>query len=215
MLPGGRAVIFVGGVANNPSVVAYDFRSNTRHLLASPGTQPHYAASGHLIYAQGGNLIAVPFDPERLEVTGPPVEMVKGVVESRATGAAQYSVSNTGTLAYIQGSFASAHSKLVSVDRKGVERPLTAEIHSYENPRLAPDGKRIAVSIDGQIWMYDQFRDALTRLTVAGSINNRPVWTPDGKRIAFYSNKAGPLNIYWQAADGSGTIERLATCDFT
>lgn len=175
MLPAGRAVIFAGGVLNNSMVVAYEIRSNLRHLLAPAGTQPHYSTSGDLTYAQGGNLIAAHFDPERLQVTGPPVEVVKGVVESGITGAAQYSVSNSGILAYIQGSLASAHSKLVWVDRKGAERPLAADIHAYETPRIAPDGNRVAVSLDGQIWLYDQSRDALTRLTVDGSINNRPV----------------------------------------
>ena len=84
--------------------------------------QPHYAASGHLIYSEGGNLFAAPFDPERLEITGQVVAVVKGVMESAVTGGAQYSLSSTGTLAYVQGSVVSAHRTLVWVDRKGTER---------------------------------------------------------------------------------------------
>jgi eukaryotic-like serine/threonine-protein kinase len=66
-----------------------------------------------------------------------------------------------------------------------------------------------------QIWLYDFARDTLTRFTFGGNFNQTPVWTPDGKRIAFRSNKEGPNNIFWQLADGSGGLERLTTSDYT
>jgi Tol biopolymer transport system component len=71
----------------------------------------------------------------------------------------------------------------------------------------------VAVSSEGQIWSYDISRQTLTRFTFEGKTNNRPVWTPDGKRIAFYSDKEGSLNIFWQLADGSGGLERLTTSE--
>jgi eukaryotic-like serine/threonine-protein kinase len=158
--------------------------------------------------------MAVPFDPQRLEVTGAPVPVVEGVTQSIYTGAAQYSISSTGSLVYIPGSVREAERKLVWVDRNGVEQPLTAPQYSYESPRISPDGQRIAVTIDEQIWLYDLSRETLTRLTFTGNVNNRPVWSPDGKRITFFSNKDGPLNLFWQSADGSGGLEKLATSDF-
>jgi Tol biopolymer transport system component len=85
------------------------------------------------------------------------------------------------------------------------------------NPRLSPDGRRLAVSIseqETQIWLYDLLRDTLTRLSFSGNVNTAPAWTPDGKHVAFVSNKEGALNIFWQLADGSGGLERLTTSEY-
>ena len=158
--------------------------------------------------------MAVAFDPERLQIKGASVPVVEGVVQSISSGAAQYSISTTGSLVYVPGGVQGVERKLVWVDRNGAEQPFAAPAHAYESPRFSPDGQRIAVVPDSQIWLYDLSRETLTRLTFEGSVNSRPVWTPDGKRIAFFSNKAGQLNLFWQLADGSGGLERLATSDF-
>jgi len=82
-------------------------------------------------------------------------------------------------------------------------------MHGYKIPRLSPDGRRLAVTIDeqeSQLWLYDFSRGTFTRLTFEGDDNYAPAWTPDGKRIGFRSNKEGPLNIFWQLADGSGGL---------
>jgi Tol biopolymer transport system component len=106
---------------------------------------------------------------------------------------------------------------MVWVSRKGEERLLPAAPHSYQWPRVSPDGRRVAVAIseqETQIWVYDVYRDLLTRLTFEGNGNNLPVWSPDGKRIAFFSDRAGgPNNLFWQASDGSGETDRLTTSD--
>jgi eukaryotic-like serine/threonine-protein kinase len=94
---------------------------------------------------------------------------------------------------------------------------LAAPAHAYLGPRLSPDGRRVAVGIteqDSQVWLYDLSRETLTPFTFEGNYNPIPVWTPDGKRIAFESNKQGPLNIFWQMADGSGGLERLTTGEY-
>jgi eukaryotic-like serine/threonine-protein kinase len=186
--------------------------------LIQGGVYPHYAPTGHLVYAQAGNLMAVLFDPQRLKVTGKSASVVEGVLQSPSTGDAQYSFSATGSLAYVSGGVQSAQNKLVWVTRNGAEQPLAAPVHTYLGPRLSPDGQRVAVQItesDSQIWLYDLSREALTRLTVEGDSNQSPSWTPDGKRIAFVSNKEGPLNIFWQLADGSAGLERLTTYEDT
>ncbi len=116
------------------------------------------------------------------------------------------------------GGFQAAQSRLVWVSRNGAEQPLAAPPHAYRFPHLSPDGRRVAVAIieqESQIWLYDLSRETFTRFTFEGNQNYNPVWTPDGKRIAFESNKEGPLNIFWQLADGSGGLERLTTSQYT
>jgi Tol biopolymer transport system component len=159
----------------------------------------------------------VPFDSKRLEVTGAAVPVVEGVLQSPLSGHAQYSFSATGSLVYVPGSIQSAQLGLVWVNRNGAEQPLAAPARTYQIPRLSPDGRRIAVGIaeqESQTWLYDLSREALTRLTSEGNSNQAPAWTPDGKRIAIGSNKEGPANLFWQLADGSGGLERLATTEY-
>jgi len=178
---------------------------------------PRYAPSGHLVYAQGGNLMAVPFDPQRLAIKGAAVPVVVSVLQSPLSGAAQYSFSATGSLVYVSGGVQSGQSRLVWVSRNGAEQPMAAPTHAYLLPRLSPDGRRVAVTIteqETQVWLYDLPRETLTRFTFEGNYNVVPVWTPDGKRIAFESAKEGPLNIFWQLADGSGGLERLTTSEY-
>jgi Tol biopolymer transport system component len=217
-LPGGKAMFLVVGLGainfTNAEVAVQSVGTGKRWNLIHGGTQPRYALSGHLVYAQGASLMAVPFDPQRLELTGAAVPMVDGVMQSSLSGAAQYSLSATGSLVYVSGSIQSAESRLVWVSRNGVEQPLAAPARTYMFPRLSPDGRRLAVNVseqETQIWLHDLSRETLTRLTFEGSTNNSPVWTRDGKRIAFQSNKDGPLNLFWQLADGSGGLERLTT----
>jgi len=217
-LPGGQAVLFAAGANVASSQVAvYSAATGERRTLVPSGTQPRYAPSGHLIYSQEGTLMAVPFDAERLEVMGTPVPVVEGVMQSIASGNAQYSLSSTGSLIYVSGSIQAAQRKLVWVSRNGTEQPLAAPARAYFRPRVSPDGRRVAVAVvesENQVWLYDLSRDTLTRFTFEGNSNGIPSWTPDGKRIAFQSNKEGPPNLFWQQADGSGGLERLGTSDF-
>ncbi len=100
---------------------------------------------------------------------------------------------------------------LVWVGRQGAVEPLAAPPRVYSDPRLSPDGQQVAVeaSEPPHIWIYDIPPGTLTRLTFEGW-NDSPLWAPDGKRVAFSSNRAsGPLNLFWKAADGSGQAEQL------
>jgi eukaryotic-like serine/threonine-protein kinase len=218
-LPGGKGVLFAAGISagdfSSAQVAVESLGTGERRNLAQGGTNPHYALSGHLVYAQRGNLMAVPFDPLRLTATGAAVLVVDGVTET-GLGSAQYSFSSTGSLVYVPGGALAYQSRLAWVSRTGAEQLLAQGAHNYTTPWISPDGRRIAVSIldkESQSWVYDPSRDALTRLTFEGNNNLVPVWTPDGKRIAFSSNKEGSRNLFWQLADGSGGLERLTTSD--
>jgi Tol biopolymer transport system component len=102
----------------------------------------------------------------------------------------------------------------VWVDRTGVEQPLAAPPRSYRTPRLAPDGRRVAVgNAEAQIWIFDLARETLTRLTF-GPPANTPLWTPDGARLVYQTGGGGNNGgMYWQPADGSGDAERLSSAD--
>jgi serine/threonine-protein kinase len=221
-LPGSKAVLFSStqGGGNNWTDAQIDAQSigtGERRNLVKGGMYPHYAPSGHLIYVQGGTLMAVPFDPQRLANTGGAVPMVEGILQSTANGDAQYSLSATGSLVYIPGAVQSPQLKLVWVNRNGAEQPVAAPEHGYISPRISPDGRRVAVGIteqERQVWLYDLTRETLTRFTFQGDNNLTPFWTPDGRRIVFISNKEGPRNLFWQLADGSGGLERLTTSEF-
>ena len=107
-------------------------------------------------------------------------------------------------------------SRLVFVDHKGRVEPINSPPQAYAQPRLSPEGKRVAITIFGaktDIWIYDLSHDTLTRLTFEAN-SDYPLWTPDGRRIAYRSTKSGTQNIFWKPADGSGTEERLATSQY-
>jgi len=218
ILPGGKAVLFsiwLGGTSFQTAVLSLE--TGERKVLLEEGTDSHYAPTGHLVYELSGigTLMAVPFDLGRLEITGDSVPILQGVRQA-ALGWADYSFSGNGTLVYVPGGSEEGLSRLVWVVRQGAVEPLGAPPHVYRHPRLSPDGEQIAVSIQEDstdIWVYDIARQTLTRLSFEGA-NQQPLWTPDGKRVTFRSNRAGPDNLFWKPADGSGEAERLTTSEF-
>jgi eukaryotic-like serine/threonine-protein kinase len=210
-LPGGKAVLFAAGVGFQMRVAVYSLETGERHDLVQGAFAPHCLPSGYLVYAQeGGNLMAVPFDAHRLRLTAAAVPVARGVLVAANSGAAQYSISDTGTLVYLPGSTQAAQLQLVWVDRKGMEQPVNAPLHNYLMPRISPDGRRVAVAIDDQVWLYDLIRGTLTRLTFQGKSNVDPIWTPDGKRILF---KGDRNRLFWGPADGSGSTEALTNSE--
>ena len=172
-------------------------------------------AAGYLAYAAAGTLRAVPFDPVRFEVLGDPVTVVERVT-TKATGAANYAVSRAGALVYLVGAGEQTTPRsLVWVDRKGREEPIGAPLRAYGTPRLSPDGTRVAVEVYDQnadIWIWDLARE--TRSGASRSIR-RAKGCPSGRLTASRSStcptRSGVSNVYRQAADGSGTVDRLVT----
>src|SRR5712664_1563638 len=129
-LPGAKAVLFSTTESSfnwaNANVAVETLGTAERRNLVQSATHPRYAASGQLVYDQGGNLMAVPFDYQQLVVLGAAVPVVEGVLQSRASGAAQYSLSATGSLVYVPGGIEEDNRKLVWVTRNGTELPLAA-----------------------------------------------------------------------------------------
>jgi eukaryotic-like serine/threonine-protein kinase len=216
-LPDGKHFLYTIAASNtqNSGIYVGSLDSKDTKLILKVHSSALYAPQGYLLFNRAGTLSAQPFDADRLELKGDAIPMAEGVQFNSGIGKAAVSVSASGVLAYRLIPTA-AQTKLVWVDRKGTEQPLAAPPHAYRNPRLSPDGQRVAVTIDelgSQEWLLDSKRGTLTRLTFEGSYNGALAWTPDGKRIAFGSDRAGQRNLFWQLADGSGGTERLATSD--
>jgi serine/threonine-protein kinase len=226
VLPGGEWLLFTLATAatadswNKAQIVVQSLKSSERKTLVSGGSDGRYLPTGHLVYALGGVLFAVPFDLPRLAVTGGPVPIVEGVKRSvGTTGTAHFSVSSTGSLVFVPGpaSTSSALSDLALIDRNGAVQPLKLPPHAYEYPRLSPDGTRIAVgSDDGKeaiVWIYDVAGASSARRLTLGGRNRVPVWSADGERVAFQSDRDGDLGLFWQRADGATPAERLTKPD--
>jgi serine/threonine protein kinase len=169
-------------------------------------------ASGHLLFLRGQTLMAQPFNPSRLELSGEPVPVAEHVAISGATVRAMFSGSNTGTLIYQSGD-TSGGWNLVWWGRDGKQISSIPQSDRYFGPRLSPDGTKVAVEIFagaqgiGDIWIFDLTRGTSTRLTFGPYSQGNPVWSADGKTI-FYSSGAGAPYIVAKAADGS-TPERI------
>jgi serine/threonine-protein kinase len=201
MLPGGVWVLFslTRGTGDTrwdvAEIVAHSLQSGERKVLWRGGSDARYVPTGHLIYALDDALFALPFDLERLEVSGGPVPLLAGLqrafTPATNTATAHYTVSDGGTLVYVTGAtFAANRARtLVWVDRNRREEAIPAPPRAYFYPRIS--------------------RRTLTRLTFDPGWDRYPVWTPDGRRIAFSSQRAGDQNLFWQAADGTGAAERL------
>lgn len=168
-------------------------------------------ADGKLLYiGTNGALFAVRFDRRRLKARGTSIAIADQVMPSpQREGAANAALAASGSLVYVRGS---ARMEATLVDSRGA-RPLIAERRPYAFPRFSPDGKRVAVGVEAgsstDVWLFDISSGAFTRLTTEGTLNERPEWTADGKRVLYRSNRGGRVAIWSQPIDGSSPAQRL------
>jgi serine/threonine-protein kinase len=194
--------------------VVQSLKSGEPQTLIDHASDARYVPTGHIVYASGGTLFAVAFDTKGLKLTGKRVRVVEGI--RRSTGAAvEYSFSSNGTLIYVPGPVSTTAEQFVLalMDRQGVIVPLKVPARTYAFPRISPDGKSVAVEIDDEklsdIWIYELSGTKSPRQLTVGGANHYPVWSADGVRVAFQSDRDGDLGIFWQRGDGTGIAERL------
>jgi len=205
-LPDGRRFLFTALPGNVVFLASLDAPDRTR--LVDADSAVSYALPGYLLFTRAGTLMAQGFDPSRGALRGDPVPVTEGVATVNPPGSATrglFSASDTGVLAYQPSAQALAGTP-VWVDRNGRELgPVGNGIREATNPRLSPDGQRLAVVIDGDIWVHDlQGRPAI-KLTFDGkqSAHLSPLWSPDGRRLVFETQSPAPLRSV--LADGSSS----------
>ncbi len=215
-VPGGRAVLFHAMEGGNDLVGVLDLETGEEKTLVEGGANPVYVDSGHIVFARGTTLMAVPFKASELAVTGEPIALVQGVRRTPG-GAAHFAVSANGTLVYeptTDDSGTEALSAVVWVDREGevVERAVGDLVNSPRDPRLSPDGTHLLLvtgSItNGDLWNYDLGGRPPIPLALPND-NRFPVWSPDSRQVAFIIVQGSGADLAGLPADGSVLAPRI------
>jgi serine/threonine-protein kinase len=215
LMPDGRSVLFSVTTDKGPNrwnlaqVVVQSLSSGQRTIVVQGGSEARYLPTGHLLYALRDTVLAIAFDADRLTTTGGAVPLFQGVQQPVGVSAAgaNYAVSDQGTLVYVTGSRPSR--SLVWVNRSGDAVPIASiPPGSYQEPRLSPNGDRVLVTRDTDIWIYELASGRNVRLTRDGS-SQMGVWDPTAARIAYSSASSGNLEAWVAPADGSGQPRRL------
>ena len=217
-LPNGDKVLYTvsdfSGDYENASLAVLSLKSAKSQIVLKGATYGRYVPTGHLTYLHSNTIFAVPFDLSSLKVTGPAAPLVSGVDSYFGSGLAQFAVSSDGSLFFLPRNSGDADGELVSVDRNGEATPLSSVKRPFDEPRLSSDGHHVLVTIGSgspsDLWLYDIDRDMWTRLTTQAT-NRSAIWSPDGKQIAFASNRNGRFNLFVMPSDGSVPPEELAT----
>jgi eukaryotic-like serine/threonine-protein kinase len=226
VLPGDRVLLYTVRKRmrtwGDEEIVALELATGQRKVLLRNAADARYVTTGHLVFLRQGVLWAVRFDAERLEVRGAEVPLLDGVAQALSggptdiTGAGQFTIAASGSLAWIPGPVAPRHDRvLVTVDRRGNVSPLPAPVREYSpSLRLSRDGSRLAVSVQSPteigLWLYDLGRGTLMPLSRGGEAI-WPIWSPDDQRVVFSSIDDGQRSVRSQRADGSAPSEILVS----
>ena len=226
VLPDGDTLLFAIGRMTGPAanfwdaaqIVAQSIGTGRRKVLIEGGSNPVYIPTGHIVYAIEGTLMAVPFDVAALEVRGNPVAVVEGVRRAAPTagGEAQFAVSRSGALVYVPGPARAGHEDIFVYGKDGTAQALQLPRGRYAYPRVSPDGQWLTFeSHDGKestVAVYHLSGTTAARRLTFGGNNRFPIWSRDGKRVVFQSDREGDAGIFWQPRDG-GAPERLTSAE--
>jgi Tol biopolymer transport system component len=225
-LPGGKAVLFIVGTNaspddyNNSDVDAVIVATGERRHVMTGASFVRYVPTGHLIFMRNGTINAVRFNPDSLTVSGVPAPVVNGVAGDVTTGAAAFACADDGTLVYAPGSAGTTGNsrRLEWVDRSGAVEPLPLPPALYNDVRIAPDGRRLAVVVgtagSGDVWIFDIERKTFTRLAFDRNAGT-PVWSPDSQSVFYASIEAEKdrTTFYRRPVDGSRDREQVGAIE--
>ncbi len=214
-LPDGKHFLYLAmhhdpSKSSNNAIYYASLDGRENRLLIHAQTNAIYAA-GFLLIGRGDQLIAQPFDPATGTLSGQAQAVSSGVLNDVTTWHMDASASDSGVLTFANGT--SGNVQLVWMDRTGKQAGIAVEnLQNLQFARLSPQGDRVAIQLDSginDIWTLDLARGVRTRLTFGPVANTYPVWSPDGKWVAYASLRSGVAGIYRKPADGSGVEEML------
>ncbi|HEX2722815.1 MAG TPA: protein kinase [Gemmatimonadaceae bacterium] len=217
-LADGETILFSGSKSNSIAAQRLgvgSLRTGDCKLLDVPMIHALGVADGIVVFANlSGVIMAAPFDERSKKIEGSAIPLVSDVDVNQTTGTAQASMSLTGSLVYLT---ANASTELMKVDAGGVAGRLFPDVRTYAYPRYSPNGKKIAVAVavtaQRDIWVIDPQAGTMSRLTSGGYINDRPEWSPDGRRVLFRTSRGTRSAIWWRSADLSDEESALLTND--
>jgi Tol biopolymer transport system component len=217
VLPGADAVLFMSNLdlKGEGAIEVQSFKTGKRKTLVQSGAYGRYLPSGHLVYIHRGTLFAAAMDAGRLELTGSPVPVLEDVAFLPGTGTAAFTFSQSGMFLYVATPPEDQMRPIGVMDEKGKVELLPVAKARYTRPRVSPDGMRLAVTIEAgsaaNIWIYEWGSQRFSRFAFLNGNSENPVWSPDGKYLAFSSDAPTPgPGLYWMRADGAGEPQRLA-----
>ncbi len=219
VLPNGRGVLFTVSRsrlydAETQEIAVIDLETGVHKILLQ-GIVARWMPTGHLVVVRAdGALLAAPFDDEKLELTGPAMPLLDGV-RVEALASVDFALSATGTIMYEPGdSVARDPQELVWTTREGLVTMIDSNwTGAFNSLALSPDGTKLAVGVvlgsERQLWIKQLDRGPLSKLTFDGPLSYRAAWTPNGRDVAFVSNRDADRNLYLKRADGSAVAEVL------
>jgi len=220
-LPDGRHFVFLGDAltTENHHIRVGSLDSPETQILFGAVTRIAYAPPGFLLYVSQGALVAQPFDPKKLKVTGESTVVAERIAVVGANHEFDFSVSDNGVLAYQTGG---TQSQLTWLDRAGKKLQMVGDTDAYASVAISPDGQRAALGMldaDGRnsdIWLLDLSRGSKSRLTFDPHGDGSPIWSPDGTQIVFFSNRRADahLNLFLSTAGAAGVDQLLLNSDY-
>ena len=214
ILPGGENVLFTANLLqDNEAIDILSLKTHQWKTVLRGGHFGRYLPSGHLAYINGGTMFVIPFNPAQLEVRGAPQPVLEDLASNPVEGFGQFTYSQTGTFVYSAGKASNPTWQMAWLDGSGKLKPIVATPGVYYTPHVSPDGTRLAFAVrtagKNDIWVYDLERANMSRITTTGQNNRSPVWTPDGRHLAFMCEPPGGQGICWIRSDGVGETDLL------
>ena len=214
-LPDGKRFLYFARAATAESSGIYqaELGSSGVRLVVRASSNVAYVSPGYLLFDRDGTLMAQRFNVDRAQTVGDAIPIAENVDYDPSQGAASFAVSETGVLAYRTGA-GQPTSRLNWFDRSGKQLGTLGQPGMYRNPRLSPDGSRVAVEMvdssrNRDIWVIDVTRQVSTRFTFDAAIETTPIWSPDGRRIAWRD----AIRAYQKPSSGAGKEEPLPRTD--
>ena len=209
LLPDGRHVLYSEHTNGQWTAVLRPVEGGSADVILENAAGTFFVPPGYLVFGRDGQAMAVPFDPGARAVRGSPVMLRDPPFVSGTSGLPQLAISEQGTLVMLSPDQGDERLVLVWADRGGTTTPAFTVPRRYSDPRLSPDGRRVALHLwdeENDIWIADLQRGDLTRITFDPAEDETPVWSPDGRYVAYSSDRQGqPRTVFRKRVDGNAS----------